>query len=217
MSTETWIEGVAIILAAGASRRLGRPKQLVELEGQTLLQRTISRAEDAGAHPIVVLGAHRDIVEATLPTGVERLFNPSWEEGMGTSLVQGVRAAMKHNPDYLLVCVGDQPFVSSEDLKRLVHAWRAWGVDASAAFYDDLPGTPACFDAKLANALLALGPKEGARKLLRSPRLEIGQLPMPEAAFDIDTPEDVAEALRRTQAPPSITRLPLGGPQTRED
>lgn len=180
----------AVILAAGASRRLGRPKQTLPWGKDTLLNVMVGRARASKGRVMVVLGAHREEIEATMGVSVERTWCNHWEEGMGASIVAGVQAVLPWNPASITLLLCDQPGVSAHDL--LILRQNLADFDACAAHYCGKRGAPAAFAPVLYPFLLALDPREGARSLLRSREHRIGQLSMPGAAWDVDTPDDVA-------------------------
>lgn len=180
---------VALILAAGEARRMGHPKQLIEIDGVPLVRRAVALAEAVGCAPVVVLGAHRARVEAAL-SSVERVYAPGWAEGMGATLVAGMSRVAPWGPGRVTIMLCDQPLVTADDLRRL-HAACDEGADGAAAAFDGVLGPPACFTPAVYPALRALPPRAGARRLLRSGALRITPVPMPAAAFDLDTPADL--------------------------
>lgn len=182
---------VAVILAAGASMRLGRPKQLVSLpNGQTLLQHAIASALAAGVEEaIVVLGANAERIRPTLETTPATVvINDAWVTGPGSSLHRGIRAAAGATRVLVMTC--DQPMIDFDHLRRLIAAAETSPDGASGAAYDGAIGVPACFDRRHFGSLLALDPSAGAARFLRS-LPEAGQVPMPEAAFDVDRAADL--------------------------
>ena len=179
----------AVILAAGASRRLGRPKQLVLVEGETLLRRTV-RAALAGCLPVlVVVGAQAREVEASLAgMPVQVVDNPEWEEGMAASIRAGVRALPPGSPAALfLVC--DQLAVDGALVGRLLEVRRAQPDAIVACAYGDTRGTPTLFPARCFPQLLALRGDRGARDLLAGP--DVLTVPFPAGTADVDTPADL--------------------------
>ena len=183
----------AVVLAAGSASRFGAPKQLARFAGQPLLQRAVSHAVAvAGSAVSVVLGAHAAEVAPLLRnTPATTLVNRDWAEGIGSSL----RAAMRQLPgtcDGLLVMLGDQPAVTSEDLRRLVAAWRTRPDAIVAAAYSGIDGVPAIFPRWCFSELSALRGDTGARAVIRRHRDRLVRVPMASAALDIDTPEDLA-------------------------
>jgi molybdenum cofactor cytidylyltransferase len=187
----------AIILAAGASRRLGEPKQLVRVDGETLLDRTIRIVRESGVETVfVVLGAHHERIAscADLKT-VHSIFNKDWEQGIATSIQAGVRAVQEACPDagavMLLVC--DQPRLSSQHLRALIetHA-RALEPAIVASSYAGIAGIPAIFPAGQFAELSALCGDSGAKLLLRNPRCALVEVPFAGGEVDVDTPADLA-------------------------
>jgi molybdenum cofactor cytidylyltransferase len=184
----------AIILAAGASRRFGSPKQLVRFEGQLLVQRVIAAATElAGPAVSVVLGAHAAEIAASLPPGSASIIvNRAWPEGVGSS----IRAAVTRLPgacDGALILLGDQPLVGGHGLSRLATAWRRQPRSIVASHYGSVTGVPAIFPRWCFNDLAALRGDQGARLLIRRYADHVVRLAHPEAAVDIDYPEDLLE------------------------
>jgi molybdenum cofactor cytidylyltransferase len=179
----------AVILAAGASRRLGRPKQLVALAGESLLRRA-ARAALAGCAPVlVVVGYRAGEMEAELAgLPVTIVGNGAWEEGMASSIRAGVAALPLGAPGVLfLVC--DQTGVDGALVSRLLETRRAHPDSVIACSYAGTRGTPSVFPARCFPQLLALQGDRGARSLLRGG--EVVVVPFPEGDADVDTPEDL--------------------------
>jgi molybdenum cofactor cytidylyltransferase len=183
-----------VVLAAGGSRRLGTPKQLVRLRGRTLLALALTAARSAApaVRLVIVLGAHelrlRALVRRTAPSA-RIAYNPRWAEGMAASLKVGLRA-VPAGTKALLVTLVDQPNVDARALRRLIGAWRRRPALAAAAHYSDRAGVPAVLPRRYFRAIRELSGDSGARALLAGGR--ITRVAMPEAAFDIDTPADRA-------------------------
>ena len=106
----------AIIVAAGASSRLGQPKQLVMIDGESMLQRAMRCAQEAGASPVfVVLGAHRELIQNAIDFGAANVVvNDDWEEGLASSIRAGVKAVQAEAPsaEGVLLMGCDQPRVT---------------------------------------------------------------------------------------------------------
>jgi molybdenum cofactor cytidylyltransferase len=190
----------AIILAAGGSRRLGRPKQLVPVGNETLLGRTIRVVREAGADPVlVVLGAHRDEIVAGIDLkGVQVIFHSEWEEGIASSIRAGLVALRAQAPDatpaMLLVC--DQPRLTNEHVHRLIATFDEQSEPTIvASAYADIAGIPAIFPANEFAALLELRGEEGARRLLRDPGCPLITVGFEGGDFDVDTPADLAQII----------------------
>jgi molybdenum cofactor cytidylyltransferase len=189
----------AVVLAAGASSRMGAPKQLLLVDGQPLLLRAVRAALASEAWPVVVvLGAHAEKIRpllARLPVLVAD--NPAWPEGMASSIRAGVALARQFSRrlDGVLVALCDQPAFSADTIARLVGARHASGASIVAARYGGRSGAPALFAAENFPALVALTGEEGARALLNPPAgntSPIGAVDCPELALDLDTPGDYA-------------------------
>ncbi len=179
----------AIVLAAGASSRLGHPKQLVLYQGEPLLRRTVKLALSVGAAPVIAVTAEDGAMESSLEgLPAVRARNPDPREGMHSSLRIGMCLLAERFPStarvLLLVC--DQPLLRSGHLEALLGAPGS----IAAAFYDGHLGVPAVFSREHFAALASGGGDQGARFLFRT--LPVTSVPIPEAAVDIDTPDDLA-------------------------
>jgi CTP:molybdopterin cytidylyltransferase MocA len=187
----------AVIVAAGASRRLGQPKQLVMVDGEPLLQRAIRCAGEAGASPIfVVLGAYRDRVETAIDFGAAAIVvNDDWEEGLASSIRAGVRAAEIDTADAagLLLMTCDQPRVTEEHLRQMIDKFDAQLERILiTSTYAGVRGIPAIFPREAHGELLALRGDKGARALLQKPLWHVIEVPLEGGEIDIDSPDDLA-------------------------
>ena len=187
----------AVILAAGASRRYGSPKQLARYRGETLVARSVRLAQEAGAEVVcVVLGYRAGPIRRALreggatPVGTSTVRNPRWRDGMGRSLACGVRA-LDRGTRAVLVCLADQPLLEARDLAALVLTWRASPRAMVASRYAGKLGVPAIFPRSHFRALNSLSGDRGAQELLASSHDVIG-VPIPLAAVDIDEPRDLS-------------------------
>lgn len=182
----------AIVLAAGASTRFGSAKQLVRVAGRPLLHSAVARAaEVAGTAVTVVLGAHASELTPLLThTQASVIINREWREGMASSIRSGI-ARLPASCTAVLMLLVDQAAVTAEDLKRLVSAWRRQPDYIVAARYGTTTGVPAVFPRSTFSELQALRGDVGARVLLQRNPDRVVRIPMPSAAIDIDTPEDL--------------------------
>ncbi len=178
----------AVVLAAGASTRLGEAKQLVMLGGETLLERAVRVAREAGCLPVVVVvGAeYVQVLGNSVLGDVVTVINDKWEEGMASSIRLGVRALeFARDVEGVLLMTCDQPAVTVKHLGRLMAK-----VEVKASRYAGRNGVPAFFPAKYFEKLTELKGDTGARELLAEARweeLENGEL-------DVDTAADLARA-----------------------
>lgn len=196
----------ALLLAAGASRRLGRPKQLLEIDGVALIRRAALAALATQPQQLLVaLGAEIDGCRAAL-AGLSVDFHvvAHWSEGMGATLASGVRA-LRAPLDGVLVVGVDQPALDATHLQQLVAQWRGDPLRAHASGYAGTVGTPAMFPATWFDRLAALGGDLGARTLLRDSRDELAVVHAPQLALDIDDAQDLA-AWQHTRTGSGVTR-----------
>lgn len=189
----------AVVLAAGASTRLGFPKQLIVHEGVPLVRRAAIAAVEAGATPVVVvLGADASQVEEAvfgLP-GVTTVLNREWTSGLASSLSAGLRTLLERGYcDAALVMLADQPLVDAPALKRLLTAFDSERRIIASA-YENTIGVPAVFGMEHLGDLLRLEGDAGAGAWLRSRTQEVTAIPLASAALDVDTESDVARRVR---------------------
>lgn len=193
-----------IILAAGGSQRLGQPKQLVAIDGVSLLERTVTAAlETPNLWPvIVVLGANAELIRPVLRRyPVLVADNPAWAEGIASSLRIGLTTLNQFsiNVGRTLISLCDQPHLSSQVFSDLLAAQRQSQSDLVAAYYQGHPGAPALFGRKYFEQLGQLTGDEGARTLFRSiPANEITAVEWPDLGLDLDTPEDYQQITGRS-------------------
>lgn len=182
----------AVILAAGAATRMGRIKQLLPYRGRTLVEHSISQAQQAGFAPVlVVLGAQAEsVAEAIARTTAEVVINEAWQTGMGSSVTAGVKRMS--GVDAVAILLADQPCISATDLSAMHRILESSDAAVIAASYAGTVGVPAIFRAAVFPMLLQLAPDAGARALLRDKSLSVLHYGLPAAATDIDTPEDFA-------------------------
>lgn len=186
-----------LLLAAGGSSRLGRPKQLVDWEGKTLIRRAAEALLAADCSPVfVVLGGEVERSRQELEgLDAEVVINDSWKSGMGSSIAVGMGSilAVIPQPDAVLISLCDQPFVTAEKLRPFIEMFDESRVAVIAAHYNDVAGVPALFSAKLYPDLAALNGDKGAREIIRNSP-DVVTIPLSEAAIDIDSNGDL-EAL----------------------
>ncbi|HEX5324266.1 MAG TPA: nucleotidyltransferase family protein [Capsulimonadaceae bacterium] len=194
-----------VLLAAGGSTRLGRPKQLLPYNGSTLLRHAVETALAAKLGPVVlVLGAQAEACrEAVAGLPVAIVVNAQWDAGMGGSIAAGVAALTRdpgQTPDAAILMLCDQPGVTPEHLNRLAAAFRAGDAPIVASAYGGSAGVPALFSRRLFPDLMALNPAQGAKALIARHGERVARVDFPEGALDIDTPADY-ERLRQHREP----------------
>lgn len=200
-----------LVLAAGASRRFGSPKQLALIDGVPMLQRVLETAqtalppEESGGEPrsriTVVLGAHAEAVREGV---IERLATPrprvvvcpDWEQGMAHSLSRGLAAMQASGPGYdppsaVLVMLGDTHYITADDLRRLIDAWGASPETPAAAAYAGTIGAPCILPRAVWQEVMTLEGDRGAGAWFRARHLKgvaATTVSMVNAACDIDMP-----------------------------
>lgn len=193
----TFVTGV--ILAAGASTRLGRPKQLLELAGKPVLQHVVETLRSAPVDEVVVVLGHRaDEIAPAVPTAARARLavNADYWAGQSTSLRTGLRSASDQSRAAVIL-LGDQPGIRRDVVAAVIDAWRRGGPGAVAvqAAYGGVPGHPVLFDRSLWRELERAIGDEGARGILAAhPQwrtlVEVGGVP----PRDIDTEADYSQA-----------------------
>ena len=178
-----------LVLAAGASRRLGEPKQLLQFEGESLVRRTVRAGlATAPAQALLVLGAASEAVSAEVADlPVTKVHCRDWEAGLGASLAAGLRA-LDDSIDGALVLLCDQPALDATHLQALMAAWRANPTGAAASAYAGLLGVPALLPRAWFAELATSHDDRGARDLLRQRAAQVAAVPAPGLAADLDTP-----------------------------
>jgi molybdenum cofactor cytidylyltransferase len=183
------------VLAAGGSKRLGRPKQLLRRGGNTLLFHTVTLAHRMTPGRVtVVLGAHHQRLRRMLNLpghSASSVYNRNWQTGMAGSLLLGL-GALPAQADAALVLVCDQALINFKDLDRLTSAWRGRPQRPAAAAYNNQLGVPAIIPARYWPSLSALRGDRGAGPWLNAQRYRVTHVNMPRAAFDLDTPSQLA-------------------------
>lgn len=177
------------ILAAGSSTRLGHPKQLLKIRGESLIRRTARTALATHLPVSIVLGSTAETIQNELQgLPVAILLNSEWQEGLASS----VRCAVGYAAgaaDALLIMTVDQPLVTEALLKRLVDTFLAGAVSLVACRYAGTVGVPALYSRALFPELAALHGDIGAKSVIERHRTDAALIDFPEGAVDIDTPE----------------------------
>ena len=180
-----------LVLAAGSSSRLGQPKQLVRVHGRPLVHLVVDRALSVTGHAVtVVLGAHaKDIAPCLRSTSASIVINREWEQGIASSIRAGI-ASLGAGCNAVMMVLGDQFAVTTDDLKRLAAAWGG-ATTIATAVYDGTVGVPAIFPEWCFSELTQLQGDTGAKAVLQRYRDRLLHVQMPNAAIDLDTREDL--------------------------
>ena len=200
----------AIILAAGDSSRMGAPKQLLELEGRSLLRRAVETAAAARCAPVIVVTGRESSRLAAelnqLPATIA--FNANWEKGIGASIRVGANAALSASPKIgaMLLMLCDQPLITPHMLRALIEAREASGKPACVSEYAGTLGPPVLIGRSLFPQLLSLPDDRGAKEMWADRPELVCRVACPAAQFDIDTTEDYQRLLHaRKSIAPGIT------------
>ena len=189
---------VAVVLAAGGSTRLGRPKQLLTCDGETLVHRAARLALASGASRVlVIVGAQADdVVSAVRDLPVECVVNARWSDGLAGSVCIAAEA-LDHATGATLLLACDQPALEVTHLQRLLEAARRTASSSAATRLGDRVGIPAVVAPGMLQAALAVQGDRGLRDALNAPNADVIGCDAPDLALDIDTPEDIATAVAK--------------------
>lgn len=180
-----------IVLAAGGSSRLGRPKQLLPFRGKALVRHAAETAINTGAAKVlIVVGKEAEEISGQLEgLAAQIVVNPEWQTGIASSIKAGISALEPHI-DAVVITTCDQPHVTSVHLRALASAVLAENKQIVASKYEGILGIPCAFSGEQFPNLLSLSGDEGAKTLIRGHRDDIAQIPFEPGALDVDTAED---------------------------
>ena len=184
------------MLAAGGSKRMGEPKQLLKFQGKTLVRRAVEAVVDAGcASVVVVVGNAAQAVEDELKDlRIQVAMNEQWQRGIGSSLRTGAELVLKLKPalDAIMIMLCDQPRVDAQTIRRLIDAHETSGKSVCISAFAGTMGPPVIVGSQFFAALQGLPDSSGAKAIWAAHPDQVLQVPAEEAAFDIDTPQDYA-------------------------
>lgn len=180
-----------LILAAGESTRFGGRKQLADIDGKPMLEHPIDQLRPIFNDDLyVVLGAFRDEILSVIGNRAKTITNDNWQFGMGSSIAAGIAGICAEGTyDGVLISLSDQIGLTGNDYQKLLHAFDGSHVIASR--YKEMNGVPALFPAAYFQELSKLDGARGAQQVLNSSSHDISAIAMPNAAFDIDTQDDL--------------------------
>lgn len=185
-----------IILAAGAASRMSAPKQLLKFQGKTLLRRAVETAVESIYQPVVVvLGANFEKTRAEiedLPVGI--IFNKEWQSGLSSSIKIGLESLLElsNDAEAVVIALADQPFITSTHLNLLADEFYRSNKLVIAAEYNETVGVPALFAREIFADFDELSGDKGAKPIIEKNSNSLSTIGLPEATFDIDTPQDFA-------------------------
>ncbi len=181
-------------MAAGASTRLGRPKQLLQWEGSPLIfHLTLQAILSAASRTLVVVGCQAArVANVLIGLDAHLVENSDWKAGVSSSIHRAVEAALEDPPlDGLLILTCDQPHVTAETVNRLLKAQSESGRTIVASEYGGTWGVPALFMRSHFPELLQLQGDRGAKEIISRHRASVETVPFPKGAVDLDTEEDL--------------------------
>jgi molybdenum cofactor cytidylyltransferase len=180
-----------IVLAAGASTRLGAPKQLLKYNGITLLRRTVETvllSKTKSVHMVFGFEAEKMQLEiAGLPVDV--VVNPNWRRGISTSIRSGI-LSLEPNIDAAIIALCDQPKLSTDILNTLIDTYTSTRAPVVTCKYAGTIGVPAMFDRRIFTELLSLEGNLGAKKIIERYMKERIEIDFLGGEIDIDTIAD---------------------------
>lgn len=187
-----------LVLAAGGSRRFGALKQLVELQGNSLLRRAVECAMTAvHERVLVIIGVKARKLERELRDyNIQVVENLNWENGIASSIRAGINA-LPGNCNGALILFCDQPFVKASHLRELIGMWNRDQSKIVCSRYSHTYGVPAIIPRKYFTEMMKLTGDKGAKSILLEHRENMVSVELPEAEFDIDTQSDLIDAINR--------------------
>jgi molybdenum cofactor cytidylyltransferase len=198
-----------IILAGGSSSRLGKPKQLIHYQNNSLIKHAIKTALQIAFNPVIVVTGflHHELVGETESLPVQLVHNEQWQEGIGSSIRTGINFLQQSNQsnqvDAALILLCDQPLVSAQHLNLLTTKFYSDKNSMVAATgYAEIGGVPAVFDKSLFSVLQDLPGSRGAQWLFEKYSNQLAFVPFEGASIDIDTEDDYLRLLKLTENQP---------------
>ncbi|MFO7769229.1 MAG: nucleotidyltransferase family protein [bacterium] len=192
-----------VLLAAGASERMQKPKQLLPFRGRSLVRVAGETAVESGCRPVVAVIGHAGEKVTWKLAGLPMIMaeNKKWRDGQSGSVRLGVSVAYNAAPDLdaMIIMVCDQPLLTPEHIRSLIETYEKTDKTIVAASYDGVTGVPVLFDRKYFAELNALKGDGGAKALLEKYPDEVAEVTLPEAAFDVDTPDDLKRAEEKAE------------------
>ena len=189
----------AIILAAGESRRMGKPKMLLPFRGKTIIETVIDCALHAKVDGIVVvLGAFKSKVEGIIkPLPVNGVYNPLYKKGMLSSVQAGFKA-LPEKAEAALILLGDQPSIPSAVIDAVVGEYKKSRKPLVVPVHDKLRGHPLLIDMRYRKEVRYLDPEVGLRELLHKHHQDVQELNIEDASIlrDLDDMEDYQRELK---------------------
>ncbi|MFK7949259.1 MAG: NTP transferase domain-containing protein [Saprospiraceae bacterium] len=181
-----------LIIAAGASRRLGQPKQLLNYKNTFLLNYIIQECKAGEIGDIyVVLGANQEQIKSKLSNDISIFINDNWQKGMGNSIAFGMQNIINKDYDSVIIAVGDQPFFSRTILQSIIGKQSNTNSSIVISKYEKGRGTPCFFNENLFSELIQLKGDIGAKPIIKKYKHQVEMIDFPKGNIDIDTIDDL--------------------------
>ena len=178
-----------LILAAGSSSRLGRPKQLLKMKGEYLLSKIIRVTQNFG-EAMVVLGANAEqILKYLEPKNY--IINEAWQAGMGASLAYGISQPFFKEAEDVIICLSDQPLLDTSFFEEFLSKIKQSSKEIVNTKYETAYGPPVYFSRKYFKDLESLSGDQGAQILVKKYKSQVDSFVSYKAGFDIDTSSDL--------------------------
>jgi molybdenum cofactor cytidylyltransferase len=181
-----------VILAAGASSRMGRNKLLFEVGGETLLRRAVRVTADAGLDPVIVVVGHdaASAREALAGLSYRCIENPAYERGINSSVRAGIGAVLDEAVAAVVI-LADMPFVTAPMIATLVERFRESAAPLVISDYGGINAPPQLYGRSLFGELLGMDGEGCGKQVVKRHRHEAISVSWPAAALtDVDVPED---------------------------
>ena len=182
-----------IVLAAGSSSRMGRPKQLLPFRGQTVIECIVDSALKSSLYKVIVVLGHRADELRPLLTGheVTVILNPDYKRGQSSSIQAGLQA-VREEVDAVLFLLGDQPLITPETIDSILSAYESSSGPIVMPLFEGRRGNPVLFDRQTFERIESLSGDSGARALFLEYADQIVEVPFQDSSvhFDVDTEQD---------------------------
>jgi molybdenum cofactor cytidylyltransferase len=192
-----------IILAAGASSRFNKPKQLLKFRGKSLIEHAVDTAFETNLGPVfVVLGKSAEEITNRLQDYEGKItisINPDWNDGISSSIKKGLeQVETKYNDIYgVIVALADQPLITVAHFVNMVKSHFTFGKNIIASGYGGSFGAPTFFHKSIFNYIEKLDGDDGAKSIISKLKRDVHIIPLTDAELDIDTEEDYKNLLNR--------------------
>ncbi len=190
---------ITLLLAAGESARMGRPKQLLTYKNKTLLQHAAETALSVTPVTIVLGANHEAHLNAIKQLPIEHIINRNWKNGMGSSLKTGLTHCLENDPqlEAVMIMVCDQPLITHQHLEHIIAQHHTTNKNIIATEYTETLGVPALFKRDIFPQLLTLNDSHGAKKIITQNPDDVISICFQNGAIDLDTEQDYREFLSK--------------------